>query len=256
MPTEPQDIGFPQLGEGEPFRLVDGDLKLLSRESRVQSPVILAAQVRVGVSELNHAVEPTGALKDRGVEAGGVIGGGNYDHPILRPHTVKAVEQGLEAHGSFLCALPLRWKSAVKVFEDYQSGGIGGSIFEETQNIGTLLFQVAQVECIGLNVRTRRHHPQSRGLAVARRPPEKVSASIRQIVLVEPAFPLKEKLEITSHHTACGRIHDHGIPVISPLKSRPSLCSFQISLRLILYLLLQQQHLCSILTVHDEPVLS
>jgi hypothetical protein len=44
-----EDEGFSQLGEGEPFRLIDGDLKLLSRESRAEPLVILAAQIASGL---------------------------------------------------------------------------------------------------------------------------------------------------------------------------------------------------------------
>jgi hypothetical protein len=106
---------------------------------------MLAAQVRVGVSELNHAVEPTGALEDRGVQAGGVVGGGDHDHPILCPHTVWAIQECLETHRSFFCTLPCGGEGTVKVFEDCQSGGIGGSLFEKVKHVGALLFHVAQI---------------------------------------------------------------------------------------------------------------
>ena len=66
MPTETQDISFAELGERESLCLFDGDLKLFPGEIRAEPLVVLTAQVRVGISELNHAVEPTGALQDRG----------------------------------------------------------------------------------------------------------------------------------------------------------------------------------------------
>jgi hypothetical protein len=88
----PQNVSFAELGERESFRLLDGYLELLSGENRAEPPVILAAQVSVRISELNHAVEPTGALQDRRVQASGVICRGDHDDAILRPHAVEAVE--------------------------------------------------------------------------------------------------------------------------------------------------------------------
>jgi hypothetical protein len=38
-----------------------------------------------------------------------------------------------------LRALPLSWKSAVKVFEDHQRGRILGSFFEQGENLTVLL---------------------------------------------------------------------------------------------------------------------
>jgi hypothetical protein len=39
-----------------------------------------------------------------------------------------------------VCALALGRVGAVKVFEDHQRGGILGSFFKQTENIGALLF--------------------------------------------------------------------------------------------------------------------
>src|ERR1700692_427489 len=61
----PQYVSFPQLGERESFCLLDSDLKLVPGEHGAEALVILAAQVRVRISELHHTVEPPRTLQDR-----------------------------------------------------------------------------------------------------------------------------------------------------------------------------------------------
>jgi hypothetical protein len=147
-----------------------------------------------------------------------------------------------------LRALALGGENTVKVFEDHQRGRILGSFFEQVENLTVLLFHVAQVECVRLDVWMRRHYPDGCGLSIPRRPPEKVSASIRQIMISKPFFALEEWFEVRFYQAPGGWIEDDGIPVISSLQARPSVCGFQISLRLILYLLQQQENFCGILS--------
>jgi hypothetical protein len=59
----PEDAGFAQLGEGESFGLLDGGFKFLSRENRAESQVVLAAQIRVGISKLSDSVKSAWALQ-------------------------------------------------------------------------------------------------------------------------------------------------------------------------------------------------
>ena len=61
----PEDVGFPQLGEGEPFGLADGYFKLFPGDNWAQPHVVLAAQARVRVSELNYAIKPSRSLHGR-----------------------------------------------------------------------------------------------------------------------------------------------------------------------------------------------
>jgi hypothetical protein len=63
--------------------------------------------------------------------------------PIFLPKD-EAIEQSLEAHRPFLCALAIGRESTVKVFEDHQRGGILGSFFKQTENFSAFLLFCAQ----------------------------------------------------------------------------------------------------------------
>ena len=52
---------------------------MLPGENWAESQIVLTAQAGVGISKLNHAVEPTGLPWDCGVEIRGVVGCGDHD---------------------------------------------------------------------------------------------------------------------------------------------------------------------------------
>jgi hypothetical protein len=66
---------------------------------------------------------------------------------------------------------------------------------------------------------------------------KQISMAIRKVVLAKPFFTLEKDFEVPPDQATSGRIEYHGVPVVSALQARPSVCGFEISLRRILHLL-------------------
>ena len=209
--------------------------------------VVFTAKVGIWISEVNNTIEPAGALENRGIEAGGVAGRGDYDYAVLRPHAVQTIEQSLQAYCAFLCALTFGVESSVKVFEDHEHRGICGSFFKQVQNIGALLFCVAQVERESPDVRDARPSRGSRQFShrpanpttegripalVAEDTFADIAKSDPAAVLYSPSFLTKGRTSSKSKTTARLRIATTSHPSALEATSL-TLRSFSVSMKLI-----------------------